>query len=111
VALLRTLKYRPSFPDKPFSSLEEARTWVSTFTTWYNATHRHSAIRLVTPDPRHFGQESALLTLRHQLYQRARHRSAARGSRHTRSWTPVGAVRLNPSPNSNPTLLTLPPAA
>jgi transposase InsO family protein len=110
-ALFRTLKYRPSFPDKPFSSLEEARSWVTTFTAWYNSTHHHSAIRFVTPDQRHFGQESALLALRHQVYQRARHRTPERWSRHTRNWTPAGAVRLNPSSNSTPTLLTLPAAA
>jgi transposase InsO family protein len=32
-ALIKTLKYRPGFPDKPFDSLQEAREWVAEFHT------------------------------------------------------------------------------
>ncbi|HZH76808.1 MAG TPA: IS3 family transposase, partial [Archangium sp.] len=96
-SLFRTLKYRPSFPDKPFSSLEEARSWVASFVAWYNSQHRHSAIRFVTPDDRHFGREEQLLTRRHQVYQRARHRHPERWRGSTRDWTPSGPIRLNPS--------------
>ncbi|WNG37967.1 transposase family protein [Archangium violaceum] len=77
-SLFRTLKYRPSFPDKPFSSLEEARSWVVSFVGWYNSLHRHSAIRFVTPDDRHLGREAQLLARRHHVYQRARHRHPER---------------------------------
>ncbi len=97
-ALFRTLKYRPSFPDKPFSSLEQACSWVSSFVGWYNSQHRHSAIRFVTPDDRHFGRETQLLAGRHQVYQRARYRHPARWRGNTRDWTPSGPVRLNPTP-------------
>jgi len=103
-ALFRTLKYRPSFPDKPFSSLEEARSWVASFVGWYNSQHRHSAIRFVTPDDRHFGREAQLLARRHQVYQRARHRHPERWRANTRDWTPSGPVRLNPSPHPTPAL-------
>jgi integrase-like protein len=97
-ALFRPLKYRPSFPDKPFSSLEEARSWATSFVGWYNSQHRHSAIRFVTPDDRHFGRESQLLALRDQVYQHARRRYPSRWRGNTRDWTPAGPVRLNPTP-------------
>lgn len=101
-ALFRTLKYRPSFPDKPFSSLEEARSWVASFVGWYNSQHRHSAIRFVTPDDRHLGREARLLAQRDQVYQRARCRHPARWRGNTRDWAPAGPVRLNPSQHPTP---------
>ncbi len=97
-ALFRTLKYRPCFPDTPFSSLQEAHSWVASFVGWYNSQHRHSAIRFVTPDDRHFGRETQLLARRHHVYQRARHRHPERWRGNTRDWTPAGPVRLNPTP-------------
>jgi transposase InsO family protein len=98
-ALFRTLKYRPSFPLRPFASVENAHDWVTRFVDWYNTEHRHSAIRFVTPDDRHFGRETALLARRHGVYQRAQARHPERWSRGTRDWSPVGPVRLNPAPN------------
>lgn len=103
-SLFRTLKYRPCFPDKPFSSLEEARSWVTSFVGWYNSQHRHSAIRFVTPDDRHFGREAQLLAQRDLVYQRARHRHPSRWRGNTRDWTPAGPVRLNPSQHSTPAM-------
>jgi transposase InsO family protein len=70
-SLFHTMKYRPTFPDGRFESLEAARKWVKTFVGWYNTQHRHSGIRFVTPDERHFGQEASILQKRHQLYLRA----------------------------------------
>lgn len=101
-ALFRTLKYRPSFPDKPFASLEAARSWVASFVDWYNGQHRHSAIRFVTPDERHFGRESQVLSGRTEVYQRARRRHPERWRGPMRNWTPAGPVRLGPSPHPNP---------
>lgn len=98
-ALFRTLKYRPSFPLRPFASVENAHDWVTRFVDWYNTEHRHSAIRFVTPDDRHFGRETALLARRHGVYQRAQARHPERWSRGTRDWSPVGPVRLNPAPH------------
>ncbi|MBJ6764733.1 transposase, partial [Myxococcaceae bacterium JPH2] len=103
-ALFRTLKYRPCFPRRPFTSIKDAHAWVTRFITWYNTEHRHSAIRFVTPDDRHFRREASLLARRHQVYQRARRCHPARWSRGTRDWTPVGPVRLNPTPNLTPLL-------
>jgi len=101
-ALFRTLKYRPSYPDKPFASLEEARAWMTAFVRWYNTEHRHSGIRFVTPDQRHFGAETEILEHRHSVYEQARHRRPERWTRSTRNWSPVGIVRLGPFPQSTP---------
>jgi hypothetical protein len=61
---------------------------------WYNGTHRHSAIRYVTPDQRHQGHEWAVLARRHELYERARRANPERWSGTTRS--PVELGVLNP---------------
>lgn len=95
-ALYRTLKYRPGYPTRPFQSLLEARDWVESFIAWYNTEHRHSAIRFVTPDDRHFGAEKAILEHRRRVYERARRRRPERWTTETRNWTPIGDVKLNP---------------
>jgi transposase InsO family protein len=101
-ALFRTLKYRPAYPDRPFDSLDEARAWVTNFVRWYNTEHLHSGICFVTPDDRHHGLDANILELRHHVYERARRRRPDRWARATRNWSPVGAVRLGPSPNPIP---------
>ena len=95
-ALFRTMKYRPSYPDQPFLTLEDARSWVAAFIAWYNDDHQHSGIRFVTPNQRHDGREVAILAHRHRVYLEARARRPGRRTRHTRNWTPVATVRLNP---------------
>ena len=95
-SLFRTLKYRPEYPHKPFDNVEQARAWVTAFVAWYNAEHRHSGIRFVTPDERHDGRENAVLANRVRVYERARRRNPDRWSGATRSWTAVTAVFLNP---------------
>jgi len=97
-SLFRTLKHTPAYPSLPFASIEQARAWVARFVAWYNGTHRHSSIRYVTPDQRHYGREGAVLAKRHALYARARAKRPQRWSRDTRNWTPVGTVVLNPEP-------------
>lgn len=95
-ALFRTLKYRPGYPERPFASVEAARQWVAGFVAWYNDDHQHSAIRFVTPSERHDGREASILAHRHRVYLAARNRNPGRWSRHTRNWTPISTVRLNP---------------
>ena len=68
-SLFRTMKYRPTYPRRPFENLLAARQWVSTFVQWYNHEHRHSAIGFVTPDERHAGKDSALLSQRVEVYE------------------------------------------
>jgi putative transposase len=93
-ALFRTLKYRPEYPSEAFSSLEHARAWVSLFVTWYNTTHRHSAIRFVTPDERHDGRDKDILAKRHACTSSLV--TTERWSAQTRNWKPVETVTLNP---------------
>ena len=95
-ALFRTAKYRPDFPANGFADLQAAREWAMCFADWYNHEHRHSGIRYVTPAQRHAGQDRPVLAERHALYQAARESNPRCWSRHTRDWTPIGAVTLNP---------------
>ncbi|BAP87814.1 integrase catalytic subunit [Burkholderiales bacterium GJ-E10] len=99
-SLFRTAKYRPEFPTGGFQDLDAARQWAARFVHWYNNEHRHSGIRYVTPAQRHAGQDVEILAARHDLYLQARSRNPARWSRHTRDWTPAGAVALNPERDS-----------
>ena len=99
-SLFRTAKYRPEFPVKGFTDLDQARTWAAGFVRWYNFDHRHSGIRYVSPAQRHAGDDHAILVARHDLYLRARELNPARWSGDTRNWTPIGAVTLNPERES-----------
>lgn len=95
-ALFRTLKYTSAYPRLPFPDIAFAQRWVDRFVNWYNGMHRHSAIRYVTPDERHFGYEHDILARRRELYERARRSNPERWSGTTRNWTPIGLVALNP---------------
>ena len=95
-AVFRTAKYRPAFPLRGFADIAAARAWAAAFVHWYNHEHRHSGIRYVTPAERHAGVDTTVLAGRHRVYQQARERTPRQWSRHTRDWTPVGAVTLNP---------------
>lgn len=96
-ALFKTLKYAPSYPNKPFASLTQARQWVLHFVRWYNTEHRHSGIRFVTPAQRHHGQEKQILAQRKKVYEAAKRARPERwNGRSTRNWEPVEEVWLNP---------------
>ena len=95
-SLFKTLKYHPGFPDKPFTSLDEARTWVAEFQHWYNECHRHSSLNHVTPGQRHRGEDADILKKRHAVYSAAKFRMPSRWTRNTRNWSPIGTVYLNP---------------
>jgi transposase InsO family protein len=95
-ALFRTLKYRPSYPERPFSTVDDARVWVSGFVRWYNDDHQHSGIRFVTPTQRHARRDVAILEHRHEVYRQARQRRPERWTGDTRDWSPITTVRLNP---------------
>lgn len=110
-ALFRTLKYRPSYPAKGFDSTESACAWVERFIAWYNGEHRHSGIKFVTPDERHFGREQQVLAARKAVYERARGARPERWSRTTRNWTAAGPVRLNPIGSSPEVQTQIPEAA
>ena len=95
-ALFRTAKYCPLWPKQPFESVVQARVWVLRFVAWYNEEHRHSALRYVTPDQRHRGQDRQLLEQRVQLYEKARRANPQRWSSALRNWSLQEAVYLNP---------------
>ena len=95
-SLFRTLKYTPTYPNQPFKDLAAAREWVQSFAQWYNHQHRHSAIRFVTPNQRHSGEEHAILALRKRIYDAAKQRNPARWTGETRNWNRIEEVWLNP---------------
>jgi transposase InsO family protein len=43
-SLFRTAKYRPEFPTRGFTNLQEARLWAGSFVRWYDNDHRHSCV-------------------------------------------------------------------
>ena len=43
-------------PKRPFFDMDAATGWATRFVAWCKEEHRHSAIRFVTPDERHFGE-------------------------------------------------------
>jgi putative transposase len=51
----RTMKYRPTFPDR-FGSYQDAHTFCGRFFRWYNHEHRHSGIGFHTPADVHYGR-------------------------------------------------------
>ena len=71
-SLFRTVKYRPDYPRKPYSSKEQACQWVAAFVDWYNHRHRHSDIKFVTPVQRHNGLAIAICQQRAEVYEKAR---------------------------------------
>lgn len=95
-ALFRTLKYRPKYPSKGFSSLADARKWVQTFVKWYNHDHLHSGINFLTPYERHHGLDVAIMQKRIETYQTAKRRNPERWSRSIRDWSLPEFVALNP---------------
>jgi putative transposase len=94
-SVIRTVKYHPSYPQRPFVDLEAARAWVNTFVAWYNDEHLHSGIAFVTPAQRHRGLDIAILAHRHDVYERARARRPDRWTRNTRRWEQPKTVFLN----------------
>ncbi len=95
-ATFRTMKYRPFYPEKGFETIEDARAWVSEFVYWYNHQHLHSAIGFVTPHDRHEGRDVEILARRKKVYEEAKRRHPERWTGHTRNWSPVEVVVLNP---------------
>ena len=96
-SLFRTMKYRPSYPRKPFADIEAARAWVREFVAWYNDVHLHSEIGFVTPRSRHEGRAEAFLVRRRHVYAQARRRHPERWSGKIRPWTAPDVVVLNPT--------------
>lgn len=95
-SMFRTLKYRPNYPEKSFTALACARSWVDDFVQWYNHEHLHSSIQFVTPAQRHVGNDAEILDKRRQVYLAAQQKNPHRWSGNIRNWAVVGEVYLNP---------------
>ena len=95
-SLFKTLKYCAKWPAEGFKSLEDARTWVEEFMTWYNNEHQHSQIKFVTPAQRHAGIDVDMLKKRNEVYEAARKEHPNRWSGKTRNWEHIKEVTLNP---------------
>lgn len=95
-AMFRTLKYRPNYPHKGFTTLEEARQWAGEFVHWYNEVHLHSGLKFVTPVQCHTGEHIDILRQRTKVYQDAKKKHPERWAGDIRDWTPKEQVALNP---------------
>ena len=95
-SIFKTCKYRPDYPYKGFSTIDEARGWVLKFSHWYNFNHKHSGIKYVTPHQRHSGMADKVLANRKEVYQRAKERTPERWSGDIRNWDLPEEVHLNP---------------
>jgi putative transposase len=97
-AQFKTLKYRPSYPDR-FGSIMDARVWARTFFQWYNHIHRHSGIGLLSPATVHSGQADQQVAARQEVLDAA---YAAH---------PERFVRGRPTPPPAPTAVWINPPA
>ena len=92
----KTLKYQPSFP-RSFGCIEDAKQFCRAFFGWYNHTHHHVGLGLMTPDQVHYGQADQI----HAARQVALDRAFAQ--------YPERFVRKRPSPPSKPTAVWINP--
>lgn len=91
----RTMKYHHSYPLRRFRDLLSVRAWVDGFVDWYNTEHRHSGIKYVTPNQRHYGEADEICAIRQQTYEQARQRYPRRWARSPRDWSQPQIVRVN----------------
>ena len=97
-SLFKTLKYVPSYPEKGFGNIVEAKEWTEKFVQWYNTEHLHSGIKFTTPDDRHRGNDKKVLENRRKVYEKAKLKNPNRWSRDTRNWEHISQTLLNPLP-------------
>jgi Transposase and inactivated derivatives len=62
-SLFKTLKYRPEFPEL-FGSIEDARLFCVDFFEWYNTSHKHSGIAMLTPENVHYDNIEEIVSKR-----------------------------------------------
>ena len=100
-SLFKTLKFRPNYQPKGFSSLDEARKWVSLFVNWYNYEHHHSGLCFLTPNQRRSGNTEEILNKRRSVYEAAKAAHPERwNGRAIRKWSVPERVYLNPETKS-----------
>ena len=97
-ALFKTVKYHPTYPMvKKFEDIIAVRLWMIKFTNWYNDEHMHSALKFVTPQQRHHGEDKEILEKREGVYNRAKLMHPERWSGQMRNWELSEVVALNPN--------------
>lgn len=95
-ATFKTLKYHPSFPDR-FGSPEGSRTFCRSFVSWYNTSHCHTGLGLLTPEMVHYGLSEPVLEQRRQVLAAAAAAHPRRFKGQTPSLpAPPSAVWINP---------------
>ena len=94
-SLFRTMKYHESYPLRRFRSLDAVRCWVAGFVEWYNGERRHSGIKYVTPNQRHFGEANEICAIRQQTYEKACQENPRHWSRLPRCWKQPEVVKIN----------------
>ena len=108
-AHFKTLKYRPSFPDR-FGSLEHGRAHCGDFFRWYNSEHHHVGLGLYTPHDVHHGLAVAKREQRMRVLEEAFARHPERfpnGVPRPKAvpsavWINPPAKRVEPSVGHNP---------
>jgi len=95
-SFFKTVKYTAGFPSF-FKDLEHARTWMADFVDWYNTEHRHSGIGLITPEQRHSGEGSKIMSKRNNVMSKAYSLKPERWSSKPAVWENAKKVFLNPS--------------
>lgn len=93
-SLFKTLKYRPSYPIRPFKSLDDANAWVEAFVNWYNNEHLHSSLGFMSPEDVHTGQYVSKLKKRINTYEQAKRKKPTRWSQNIRTWKSRFDVQL-----------------
>jgi putative transposase len=78
-----------------FATILEARQWAEKFVHWYNNEHLHSALKFVTPQQRHSGEDEVIRLNRHRVYEAAKAQHPERWSGKTRDWSLADKVTLN----------------
>jgi putative transposase len=66
----KTLKYMPEFPDR-FGSIEDSRSFLHPFFSWYNTEHHHTGIGLLTPEVVHLGRDEEVIAKRREVLRAA----------------------------------------
>lgn len=69
-SLFATFKSRIAYPES-FGSLDEARAFCAQFVSWYNRSHRHSALDSLTPDEVYNGQAERIQSHRNAVLAQA----------------------------------------
>lgn len=92
-SLFATFKSRIAYPES-FGSLEEARAFCARFVSWYNISHRHSALDLLTPNEVFTGQAEYIQSQRNEVLARAHYCHPSRFGGRLKTFKKPGPAKL-----------------